>query len=357
MHSLFLLLFMLVAAPLAGFVPWRPWPACWWWCAGTWPRRREFVRLLRDWRTAAGPAGHLRPDPGAGPDHRHHRRLRARRRAGAVPPEGRRRRRVKPAFDPRQGGAAMVEAICGDRPQGRLALSTRTEHGMTTRNFDALFTPGAIALIGASNRPELRGRGARAQSSGGGFNGPIMAVNPHETAIGSALELPQRRRPAGGPGPGGARDAAGDHSRPDRRAGRARAAGRRWWSPPASARAAAPRARPCAPHMLEAARPHLLRIVGPNCLGFMSPGAGSTPASPISRRTPGDIAFLSQSGALVTAVLDWAGARGDRLFPHRLPGRHERRRFRRPAGLPGPGRRRPAPSCSMSRASRRRASS
>ena len=32
---------------------WRRWRACWWWCAGTWPRRPSSSRLLRDWRTAA----------------------------------------------------------------------------------------------------------------------------------------------------------------------------------------------------------------------------------------------------------------------------------------------------------------
>jgi len=48
------------------------------------------------------------------------------------------------------------------------------------------------------------------------------------------------------------------------------------------------------------------RLVGPNCLGVMSPwvGLNATFASEIVR--PGNVAFLSQSGALLTAILDWS---------------------------------------------------
>ncbi len=49
-----------------------------------------------------------------------------------------------------------------------------------------------------------------------------------------------------------------------------------------------------------------LRIIGPNCLGVMNPlkGLNATFASTIAR--PGNVAFISQSGALCTAVLDWS---------------------------------------------------
>ncbi|HXK58461.1 MAG TPA: bifunctional acetate--CoA ligase family protein/GNAT family N-acetyltransferase [Acidobacteriota bacterium] len=49
-----------------------------------------------------------------------------------------------------------------------------------------------------------------------------------------------------------------------------------------------------------------LRIIGPNCLGVMSPltGLNATFASGIAR--PGNVGFISQSGALCTAVLDWS---------------------------------------------------
>ena len=49
-----------------------------------------------------------------------------------------------------------------------------------------------------------------------------------------------------------------------------------------------------------------LRLVGPNCLGVMNPisGLNATFASKIAR--PGNVGFISQSGALCTAILDWA---------------------------------------------------
>ncbi|OUC14142.1 MAG: acetyl CoA synthetase subunit alpha [Alkalinema sp. CACIAM 70d] len=49
-----------------------------------------------------------------------------------------------------------------------------------------------------------------------------------------------------------------------------------------------------------------LRIIGPNCLGIMNPqgGLNATFASTIAR--PGNIGFISQSGALCTAILDWS---------------------------------------------------
>jgi len=58
--------------------------------------------------------------------------------------------------------------------------------------------------------------------------------------------------------------------------------------------------------VLDAARRGGMRVIGPNCLGLMNPvtGLNATFASGIAQ--PGKVAFLSQSGALCTAVLDWS---------------------------------------------------
>jgi acetyltransferase len=58
--------------------------------------------------------------------------------------------------------------------------------------------------------------------------------------------------------------------------------------------------------ILKNARREKLRIIGPNCLGVMSPlsGLNATFAGGMAR--PGNVAFISQSGALCTAVLDWS---------------------------------------------------
>jgi acetyltransferase len=58
--------------------------------------------------------------------------------------------------------------------------------------------------------------------------------------------------------------------------------------------------------VLAEARAGNMRVIGPNCLGVMSPltGLNATFASHIAR--PGSVGFISQSGALCTAVLDWS---------------------------------------------------
>ena len=49
-----------------------------------------------------------------------------------------------------------------------------------------------------------------------------------------------------------------------------------------------------------------LRVIGPNCLGVMNPQTGLNATFAQSNALPGSIAFLSQSGALCTAILDWS---------------------------------------------------
>ena len=58
--------------------------------------------------------------------------------------------------------------------------------------------------------------------------------------------------------------------------------------------------------VMEHARTGNMRIIGPNCLGVMNPisGLNATFATRVAR--PGNVGFISQSGALCTAVLDWS---------------------------------------------------
>lgn len=180
---------------------------------------------------------------------------------------------------------------------------------MTTRNFDALFEPKAIALVGASNQPDTVGSVLARNLFETGFRGPIMPVNPHEQAIRSAVnyrtiaELPATpdlaviaTPPATVPGLIAELGARGCRAAVVATAG---------FGEGERAEGAALRQA-----MLDAARPHLLRIVGPNCLGVISPGVGINAS--FAQITPpvGDIAFVTQSGALAAAVLDWATARG-----------------------------------------------
>jgi len=61
--------------------------------------------------------------------------------------------------------------------------------------------------------------------------------------------------------------------------------------------------------VLEAARPRGMRIMGPNCIGFMAPARGVNASFAHLTPRAGDLAFVSQSGAMVAAMLDWAADR------------------------------------------------
>jgi acetyltransferase len=62
--------------------------------------------------------------------------------------------------------------------------------------------------------------------------------------------------------------------------------------------------------MLDAAQPHLLRLLGPNCVGVIVPRLGLDASFSHLAPPPGGIALVSQSGAMATAMLDWAAPRG-----------------------------------------------
>jgi acetyltransferase len=62
---------------------------------------------------------------------------------------------------------------------------------------------------------------------------------------------------------------------------------------------------------LEIARRHGMRVLGPNCIGFLDTHLPiDTSFLPLPGPTPGDIAFLSHSGAICEAVIDWARGQG-----------------------------------------------
>ncbi len=180
---------------------------------------------------------------------------------------------------------------------------------MTIRNLDALFRPKAIAVVGASNKPHTVGAVLAENLFQAGFDGPVLAVNPHEQAIRSTLnyrsigDLPLTpdlavlaTPPASVPGLIGELGARGCRAAVVVTAGFGEGESKA--------------GDDLQNEMLAAARPYLLRIVGPNCLGFISPVSGINAS--FAQLTPpsGDLALVTQSGAIATAVLDWAAARG-----------------------------------------------
>ncbi|HZZ87711.1 MAG TPA: acetate--CoA ligase family protein [Caulobacteraceae bacterium] len=179
---------------------------------------------------------------------------------------------------------------------------------MTTRNLDALFSPRAIALVGASNEPGSVGAVLARNLMESGFKGPVLPVNPHETAIRSTLsyrtlsDLPIA--------PDLAVVATPPQSVPAIIADLAAMGCRAAVVVTAGFGEAGGAGEHLARQMLEAARPALLRIVGPNCLGVMSPPDGLNASFAQLNPRAGRLALVAQSGAITTTALDWAQARG-----------------------------------------------
>ena len=176
---------------------------------------------------------------------------------------------------------------------------------MTIRNFDKLMKPTSVALIGAS--PKRDSVGGVLTRNLQQFKGPLGLVNPRHTdifgtpvaanakALGFVPDLAVVATPAPAvPG------VIADLGEIGCKAAVVISAG--------FGSSVEGRARSQA--MLDAARPHLLRIVGPNCVGLMLPSLSLNASFAHLDPLPGPIAFLSQSGAIITSVLDWAKPRG-----------------------------------------------
>ncbi len=61
--------------------------------------------------------------------------------------------------------------------------------------------------------------------------------------------------------------------------------------------------------MIDIAQQYGVHIIGPNCLGIMRPPVGLNATFSRSQATPGNLALVSQSGGMCTAIMDWAAAR------------------------------------------------
>jgi len=60
--------------------------------------------------------------------------------------------------------------------------------------------------------------------------------------------------------------------------------------------------------LLTVAHKYGIRFIGPNCLGIQRPSLGLNATFALDNGLPGDLALVSQSGALCTAMLDWAAS-------------------------------------------------
>jgi acetyltransferase len=178
---------------------------------------------------------------------------------------------------------------------------------MTVRNLEYLFRPKSIALIGASKQPSSVDAALARNLFKAGFDGPIMPINPRHNVLESVLTY---------------QDIASLPVAPDLAVISTPAE-----SVPAIISELGARGTKAAvvistgeetvqrhgsdlqQAILDAAKPYLLRIIGPNCLGVMVPGIRLNASFSHIDPIPGRLAFVAQSGAIVTSVLDWAHTR------------------------------------------------
>lgn len=203
----------------------------------------------------------------------------------------------------RESSGAKTPAFCQNAASGwRKRGKGASMSAMSTPPLRALFQPQSVAVVGATDRAGSVGRAVLENLSA--FPGPRFAVNPRRervlglpchpslAAVGQPVDLAVIVTPAAQV-PGVVADAVAAGVR----GAIVLSAGFR----ETGAEGAALEQR-----VLAQARADGLRMIGPNCLGLMVPRLGLNATFATAMALPGSVAFLSQSGALGTAILDWS---------------------------------------------------
>ncbi len=169
--------------------------------------------------------------------------------------------------------------------------------------LDAIFAPKCVAVIGASEKPDSLGRRALWNLVGNPFGGTVYPVNPSRSnvlgikayptigAVPEAVDLAIIVTPA--------------PSVPDLVADCARA-GVRGVIVVASGLGQADDPASLAGRTREQARLGRIRLIGPNSVGVIRPANRLNASVAGAMALPGHVGFLSQSGAMTAAILDWS---------------------------------------------------
>lgn len=189
------------------------------------------------------------------------------------------------------------------------AFLSPADHPNSLNALDAIFSPQSVAVIGASNTPGKVGHDIFQNILKGGFTGTLYPVNPNAKSIGcvraypSILDIPDSVDLAMLILPPKLCLQAVDQAIEKGIKGIVIvSAGFR----EVGAEGAAIEAR-----IVDVCRAAGIRVIGPNCLGVINPLPAVQLNASFAARMPkaGNVSFISQSGALCTAVLDFAADR------------------------------------------------
>jgi acetyltransferase len=174
---------------------------------------------------------------------------------------------------------------------------------MSTFRLDRLFSPRSVAVVGASPRPTSPGHAVLTNLRQAGFPGVISLVNPHYSAIEDVAAVKSYRDLASAP------DLAVIAVPPAAVPSVIAAAGAKG-TPAAIIITAGLGHGPgsLAAQCQQAAHQTGLRLVGPNCLGVMLPNIRLNASFAASMPNGGDLALISQSGAIAAGLVEWAAA-------------------------------------------------
>lgn len=170
--------------------------------------------------------------------------------------------------------------------------------------LDAMFSPRKIALIGATETEHSVGRTLLENLSNGGFGGETFPINPkRETVLG------RKAYPSISAAPRGI-DLAVIVTPASTVPGIIRECGQAGVPTAivisAGFKEIGPAGAQLEEQILAEARKTGMRILGPNCLGAMRPHCALNATFAAGMARPGSVGFVSQSGALCTAILDWS---------------------------------------------------
>ncbi|MCG9696608.1 acetate--CoA ligase family protein [Shewanella sp. Isolate11] len=180
---------------------------------------------------------------------------------------------------------------------------------MSQRTLHALFKPNSVAIIGASNGKNRAGNVVMRNLLSGGFSGPIMPVTPKYNAVMGVLAYPSIDALPLKPDLAIVCTAA---IRVPQIIERLAQFGCK--TAIINASGMATQTDDEGNNLLLLTQQHAkrygMRLLGPNSLGMMLPNLGLNASLAHTSALPGKIAFVSQSAAICTTVLDWANNKG-----------------------------------------------